>query len=59
MAKLTFKFLKSKTFWLYLAHVAVASGSVASSIMFPGSAAVIVASQALVNGIIPSPIKTK
>ena len=51
------KFLRSKSFWLTVAHIAVAGASIAGGIIFPGAAPIIVASQALINGIIPSPNK--
>jgi hypothetical protein len=45
-----------KHWWLTIAHVAVAGGAIAGAVMFPPLAAVIIGVQAMVNGLIPSPL---
>jgi hypothetical protein len=53
------KWLKSKTFWLSVAHIAVAGAGIAGGVLFPPFAPIIISGQALVNGLIPSPIQPK
>lgn len=57
MSKL--KFLKSKSFWLTVTHIGVAGAGIAGALIAPPLAPFILSGQALVNGIIPSPIATK
>lgn len=47
---------KNKNFWLTLAHIGTAAGSVALTIAFPAAIPAIIPIQALVNGLIPSPL---
>lgn len=50
------KIFKNKNFWFSVAHIAVAGGSVALSVMFPAAIPAIIPGQALLNGLIPSPL---
>jgi hypothetical protein len=52
------KFLKSKSFWLTVAHIAIGGAGVAAGIFFPAAAPIIISTQAMVNGLIPSPVAT-
>jgi hypothetical protein len=49
---------KNKNFWFSLAHIATAAGSAAIAISFPAAVPAIIPLQALINGIIPSPLNT-
>lgn len=53
------KWIKSKPFWLTVAHLAVAGAGITGGIMFPPFAPLIISGQALVNGLIPSPVTLK
>ena len=48
--------LRSKRFWLTVAHIGLISGAVASSVIIPGSGIAIMAGAAAVNGMLPSPL---
>jgi len=50
-------FLKSKQFWFTIAHLGVAGASIAGAILFPPAAPIIIGSQAMINGLIPSPLQ--
>lgn len=49
-------FFKNKNFWLTLAHVGTAAGSLALTVFFPAAIPAIIPIQALINGLIPSPL---
>jgi hypothetical protein len=51
-------FIKSKKFWLTVAHVGTAAVSIGLGIAFPGIRTIILGIQAGINGIIPSPVVT-
>jgi len=48
--------LKSKRFWLSVAHVAVMGAGVAGVILFPPAAALITPAAGTLNALIPSPL---
>lgn len=48
-------FLKSKKFWLGFAHVGTAISSIGLALAFPEIRPIILGSQALINGVMPSP----
>jgi hypothetical protein len=48
--------LKSKRFWLTVAHFGIAGAGIAGAILVPGAAPLILSGQALVNGLLPSPL---
>ena len=50
------KFFKSKKFWLTAAHLATGGASLALVILFPPLLPLIVPIQAVINGVIPSPL---
>jgi len=50
-------FLKKKSFWFTVVHLAVAGASITGAIMFPPAAPLIIGSQAMINGLIPSPLQ--
>ena len=48
-------FLKSKKFWLTVAHFGILGGAIAGSIVFPPLIPVIIPSAAAAHGLLPSP----
>jgi len=48
--------LRSKRFWLMVAHIGLISGAVATSVIIPGSGIAIMAGAAAVNAMMPSPL---
>ena len=48
--------LRSKRFWLTVAHVGLITGAVATSVVIPGSGLVIMAGAAAINAVVPSPL---
>ncbi len=52
-------FLRSKRFWLTVAHVAVMGAGAAAVIIFPPSAVFIAPGAGLLNAVIPSPLENK
>jgi hypothetical protein len=57
--KKLFRIFKNKRFWLTVAHIGTAAGSIALAIAFPEIRPVILGSQALINGILPSPLNSQ
>jgi hypothetical protein len=53
------KILRNKNFWLSVAHVVVAGASITGAVLVPGAAPLIISGQALLNGLIPSPLSSK
>lgn len=48
--------IKSKRFWLLVAHVAVMGGGSAAAVLFPPAAPLITIGIGTVNALIPSPL---
>ncbi len=48
--------LRSKRFWLTVAHIGIIAGGVASSVVIPGAGLAIMAGTGLMNAALPSPL---